>query len=87
MINRCMDIFATLLVIAMLVMLGNIARLAACTYRVWFKQPGKMDRFKAIILLLSYCAVTAPFMYCAILAICEIWACGSLPGASFIQFK
>ena len=82
-----MDIFATLLVIAMVIMAANIARLASCTYRVWFRQPGKMDRFKAIMLLFSYCVVTAPFMYCAAYAICDIWSCGTLPFASYFPIK
>lgn len=67
-----MYIFSAIITLAILLLLGNLARLAACTWRVWKLHPARIDRFKAVMLLLAYCAITAPFVYCGVSAICEM---------------
>lgn len=74
-----MYIFSTLLIIAVLLLLGNLARLAWCTNKNFHMTECKKQRFQGIMLFVMYCLITGWFIYCAAGSLWNIY-CGIVPG-------
>jgi len=73
MINNNMYIFSALIVIAVLLLMGNLIRLFTCTRRSWGLTQDPMERFKATALFTIYLIITGFFVWCACASLCDIY--------------
>lgn len=73
-----MDIFASILAITVLVLLGNLWRLFTCTIKNWKKTPEARHRARHVALFIMYCIITAFFVHAGVVTLCNIW-CETAP--------
>jgi len=73
MINNSMYIFSAFVVLAVIVLMGNLTRLGMCTVRMWKETTAPLDRFKSVSLFLIYATITGVFVWCACASLCDIY--------------
>jgi hypothetical protein len=66
-----MEIYAAALIIAMLVLIGNLSRLLYCTIKNCKKNPENAT--KSILLFIMYLVITSVFVYCAGWSLCDMF--------------
>ena len=80
-----MEIFTALLIIAMVVLIGNLVRLGNCTRVVLMKPLGSQERIKAYLLFFMYLVITGVFVYCGAVSLCNMW-CDNTHLHTFLTF-
>ncbi len=73
MINNSMYLYSFFIVVAIVILMGNLIRLMNCTRRSWAETKNNTERFKAAALFLLYVAITGVFVWCACASLCDIY--------------
>lgn len=67
-----MELFAYILIITVILLVGNLARLLYCTVKNYRKTECRKERTQGVVLFIIYLITTSFFSYFAIRTICHI---------------
>lgn len=68
-----MYIFSAFVVLAVIILMGNLIRLGNCTLRMWKETKDPTERFKGVALFTLYVIITGVFVWCACASLCDIY--------------